>query len=387
MAKRKYSSPSRRSNKSAKKAKTSEKGVLVAVADSRKGQDVFWEMESIVGKRIVKGKVQYKVHWKGCTSDDDTWEPVGNLCDSAYLDALEYDKTADAECPEDADKSPEKTTRVKKKVARKMASLGEKEEEKQEDALSVAFKRRQKKSSKKSVLKDQMKDHDETVVQVSPATEAPPEPVAGIVPLEKGIEATVTTNADDFQEEANPAVDGSVPTPPPSPVDELDPVAAPVEKSVEEEVLRKEDEHEPPIDNEVPIADDSPVNQADPVVAALEETMEEGTIQKQNDEKEPEVDDGIPVPNISPIEQVDPSVATSLEETAEAAVVSGKQQDNDEPAVADDAQVLLPHGSAGDESDPVAAAPPDEKTVEETVLPQDDEVEPAGGDEVPFPVI
>ena len=51
----------------------------------------------------------------------------------------------------------------------------------------------------------------------------------------EGIEATVTTNADDFQEEANPAVSGSVPTPPPSPVDELDPVAAPVEKSVEEE--------------------------------------------------------------------------------------------------------------------------------------------------------
>jgi Chromo (CHRromatin Organisation MOdifier) domain len=35
-----------------------------------------WEVEGIIGKRIRKGSVEYKVRWTGYESDDDTWEPV-----------------------------------------------------------------------------------------------------------------------------------------------------------------------------------------------------------------------------------------------------------------------------------------------------------------------
>ena len=38
-----------------------------------------YEVESIVDKRVQKGKVEYQVKWKGWDHDDNTWEPVGNL--------------------------------------------------------------------------------------------------------------------------------------------------------------------------------------------------------------------------------------------------------------------------------------------------------------------
>ena len=38
-----------------------------------------YEVEFIVDKRVLKGKVEYQVKWKGWDHDDNTWEPVGNL--------------------------------------------------------------------------------------------------------------------------------------------------------------------------------------------------------------------------------------------------------------------------------------------------------------------
>ena len=297
MAKRKNESPDGGSNKKAGTAT----GVLVHVDESRKGQTMFWEMESIVGKRTVKGKVQYKVHWKGCTSDEDTWEPVRNLCDSAYKDALLYDKAVAAQRLENKTKSPEKTMPVKKKVARKAVhnlTLGEKEEEKQEDATSLAFKR-QKKSSKKSILKDEVKDDDETIVEESPAkklpaTDAPSEAAAVIVPVVEGKEATATTESDDLQEE-------SVPTPRASPVDEPHPVASSLEEAVEGDVSLKDDKNEPVdaepvVNNEAPLSHAPPGSGSDPVAAAPSEETAEGNVFLKNGDIEPEVDGEVPFP-------------------------------------------------------------------------------------------
>lgn len=39
----------------------------------------YYVVEDIVGKRVVKGKIQYRIKWKDWPSWENTWEPVSNL--------------------------------------------------------------------------------------------------------------------------------------------------------------------------------------------------------------------------------------------------------------------------------------------------------------------
>ena len=45
--------------------------------------DFYWEVESVVGRRVYRGRVEYLIRWKGCGEGDNTWEPAANLCDTA----------------------------------------------------------------------------------------------------------------------------------------------------------------------------------------------------------------------------------------------------------------------------------------------------------------
>ena len=38
-----------------------------------------FEVEAVVGRRMVRGQPQYLVRWKGYGQFDDTWEPASNL--------------------------------------------------------------------------------------------------------------------------------------------------------------------------------------------------------------------------------------------------------------------------------------------------------------------
>ena len=38
-----------------------------------------YPVEKIIGKRTIKGKVEYKVKWDGYPMDQCTWEPLRNL--------------------------------------------------------------------------------------------------------------------------------------------------------------------------------------------------------------------------------------------------------------------------------------------------------------------
>ena len=55
-----------------------------------------YEVEFIVDKRMLKGKVEYQVKWKGWDHDDNTWEPVGNLDCQELIEEFERTYKADA---------------------------------------------------------------------------------------------------------------------------------------------------------------------------------------------------------------------------------------------------------------------------------------------------
>jgi hypothetical protein len=46
-----------------------------------------WVVESIVGQRRRNGRTQYKVHWAGFGSDEDTWEPEAEVSELAAMEA------------------------------------------------------------------------------------------------------------------------------------------------------------------------------------------------------------------------------------------------------------------------------------------------------------
>jgi len=58
-----------------------------------------WEVDKIVAHRGEGLNREYKVHWKGYSSDEETWEPISNLFDAEwsiqqYLDSLVPTQTA-----------------------------------------------------------------------------------------------------------------------------------------------------------------------------------------------------------------------------------------------------------------------------------------------------
>ena len=52
----------------------------------------FWEVETVLDRRVHDDEVQYLIKWKGYPPSRATWEPIDNLCDSALEEALELDR-------------------------------------------------------------------------------------------------------------------------------------------------------------------------------------------------------------------------------------------------------------------------------------------------------
>ena len=55
-------------------------------------QDEVFSVEKIISKKVVGGKTEYLLKWKGYDSDENTWEPEENLDCQDLLD--EFNKRA-----------------------------------------------------------------------------------------------------------------------------------------------------------------------------------------------------------------------------------------------------------------------------------------------------
>lgn len=73
---------------SSKQNDSTEKPTTVATCNpAEKGRHVkddYYEIECVLNVRFLRGKIhKCLVRWKGCTDDDDSWEPASGLCDTA----------------------------------------------------------------------------------------------------------------------------------------------------------------------------------------------------------------------------------------------------------------------------------------------------------------
>lgn len=81
-------------------------------------EDVHTEnytVEKIVGDRIIKGKTQYKVHWAGYSTDEETWENESQLdCNEIleeYLAEIAENNDADGKGKEESNAKPARSGR------------------------------------------------------------------------------------------------------------------------------------------------------------------------------------------------------------------------------------------------------------------------------------
>lgn len=104
--------------------------------DSNSGAEEEYIVENIIDKRIVKGKVEYKIKWEGYDMTENTWEPEENLtCPALIKEFEEKWKIKEAKL-----KSKEK----EKPTSKKSLSNAESSEENSKDSSSVTKKRKEK---------------------------------------------------------------------------------------------------------------------------------------------------------------------------------------------------------------------------------------------------
>jgi len=62
------------------------------ICDEKEGGEkiIFWEVDHVIGHRKKKGRNEYLIRWKGCSEDENTWEPTKNLCDSVMGEANQF---------------------------------------------------------------------------------------------------------------------------------------------------------------------------------------------------------------------------------------------------------------------------------------------------------
>ena len=61
--------------------------------DDNNNNDEFYIVKEIIGKKKIKGKTYYLVHWKRSLKKDSTWELESNLLEDGLKDYIdEYNK-------------------------------------------------------------------------------------------------------------------------------------------------------------------------------------------------------------------------------------------------------------------------------------------------------
>merc|ERR1712180_111900 len=84
---------------------------------SEDAEEEEYEIEYIVDKRKVKGKVEYLIKWKNYSHADDSWEPKDNLdCTKIIEDFEKQEKEKESKSKNDNDKRKSTRNTEKEKL-------------------------------------------------------------------------------------------------------------------------------------------------------------------------------------------------------------------------------------------------------------------------------
>ncbi|CAH2039599.1 unnamed protein product, partial [Iphiclides podalirius] len=103
-------------NSRPKKKKAGKTKKIVQEAEEEKEEE--YEVEKIVDSKRIKGKLHYLIHWKGYSSEDDTWEPENTLSCPELINKFNEEK----ENSKNKDAAPQQKKNNKRKSSVKNKS-------------------------------------------------------------------------------------------------------------------------------------------------------------------------------------------------------------------------------------------------------------------------
>ena len=123
----------------------------------------LYEVENILKKRIIKGKKEYLIKWKGYPENESTWEPLSHLRYIQYMIKEFEDKLKkenEEEKKEISEKKEEKKLEEKNKEEKNDKTNDNKSSEEKKD--NVKKKEEKKEEEKNKLLGKKRKNQEET---------------------------------------------------------------------------------------------------------------------------------------------------------------------------------------------------------------------------------
>ena len=112
----------------------------------------LYEVENILKRRVIKGKREYLIKWKGYPENESTWEPLSHLKYIQYM-IKEFEENLKKENEEKEKEKEEKEKEEKEEVSEEKEEKKIEEKEKDEQSINKNIENNNNSDEKKEEIK------------------------------------------------------------------------------------------------------------------------------------------------------------------------------------------------------------------------------------------